>query len=64
VTIVANKATQSGKALTLEDPQIVNGLQTSTEIFRHFSENAMQDDDRNVLVGHRSEARREPRPRH
>jgi hypothetical protein len=50
VTIVANKATQSGKALTLEDPQIVNGLQTSTEIFRYFSGSALEDDDRTVLV--------------
>lgn len=38
VSIIAGKATQSGKALTLEDPQIVNGLQTSTEIYRYFSE--------------------------
>ena len=25
----------------LEDPQIVNGLQTSTEVFRHFCENSL-----------------------
>ncbi|KWN68480.1 AIPR family protein [Burkholderia stagnalis] len=50
ITIVAGKATQSGKALTLEDPQIVNGLQTSTEIFRYFSEVNTDKDERNVLV--------------
>lgn len=50
VTIIAGKATQSGKALTLEDPQIVNGLQTSTEIFRYFSEANTDGDERNVLV--------------
>lgn len=50
VTIVAAKATQSGKALTLEDPQIVNGLQTSTEVFRYFSEANSEGDERNLLV--------------
>lgn len=50
ITIVAGKATQSGKALTLEDPQIVNGLQTSTVIFRYFSEANTEGDERNVLV--------------
>lgn len=50
VTVVAAKATQSGKALTLEDPQIVNGLQTSTEIFRYFSEANSEGDERNLLV--------------
>jgi hypothetical protein len=50
ITIVAGKATQSGKTLTLEDPQIVNGLQTSTEIFRYFSEARTDEDKRNVLV--------------
>ena len=50
VTIVAAKATVSAKTLTLEDPQIVNGLQTSNEIFRHFSEANTTGDDRNLLV--------------
>jgi hypothetical protein len=50
VTIVAAKATVSAKTLTLEDPQIVNGLQTSNEIFRHFSEANTAGDDRNLLV--------------
>lgn len=50
VTIIAGKATVSGKTLTLEDPQIVNGLQTSTEIFRYFSEANTEGDERNILV--------------
>lgn len=32
ITIVATQAVQSSKTLTIEDPQIVNGLQTSTEL--------------------------------
>jgi hypothetical protein len=41
----------SGKQLTIEDPQIVNGLQTSHEIYRHFSEtDDQQEDNRSVLV--------------
>lgn len=50
ITIIASKATQSGKSLTLEDPQIVNGLQTSTEIFRYFRDIAEPSDMRTVLV--------------
>ena len=50
ITIIAAKATQSGKTLTFEDPQIVNGLQTSTEIFQYFSEADTESDERNVLV--------------
>ncbi|MBJ5210918.1 AIPR family protein, partial [Salmonella enterica subsp. enterica serovar Indiana] len=37
VTIITPKAVSAGKQLTIEDPQIVNGLQTSHEIYRHFS---------------------------
>lgn len=50
VTIVAAKATVSAKTLTLEDPQIVNGLQTSNEIYRHFSDANTTGDERNLLV--------------
>lgn len=51
VTIITPKAVLAGKQLTIEDPQIVNGLQTSHEIYQHFSE--LEDhtgDDRAVLV--------------
>jgi hypothetical protein len=48
VTILASQpGTLSGKILTLEDPQIVNGLQTSTEIFKS---SVAFDNSRNVLV--------------
>jgi hypothetical protein len=50
ITVIAGKATQSGKSLMLEDPQIVNGLQTSNEIYRYFSEVNAEGDKRNVLV--------------
>ncbi|WP_051711290.1 AIPR family protein [Andreprevotia chitinilytica] len=36
VTVVATRAVQGGKVLTIEDPQIVNGQQTSTEIYNYF----------------------------
>lgn len=50
ITMIALKATQSGKTITLEEPQIVNGLQTSTEIHRYFSKSQEYEDERNVLV--------------
>lgn len=50
VTIVATKATLAGKSLTFEDPQIVNGLQTSTEVFGYFSSANTQGDERSILV--------------
>jgi hypothetical protein len=50
VTVLASKAVLSGKTLTIEDPQIVNGLQTSTEIHKHFSGAGPSDDTRTLLV--------------
>lgn len=51
VTIITPKAVSAGKKITIEDPQIVNGLQTSHEIYRHFSEqDKFQDDNRTILV--------------
>ena len=50
VTVVATQASLAGKALTLENPQVVNGLQTSTEIHRFFGTNTEQDDTRKVLI--------------
>jgi hypothetical protein len=49
VTIVVDDITVAGKQLTLFAPQIVNGLQTSTEIFRHFN-NGGDGGDRHLLV--------------
>lgn len=50
VTIVATKATQAGKELTLEDPQIVNGQQSSTEIFSFFQASNTVNEERSVMV--------------
>lgn len=50
ITIVAGKVTQTGKTLTIEDPQIVNGLQTSREIFQHFKTANTEGDEREILV--------------
>jgi hypothetical protein len=49
ITVVASKAVQSGKVLTIEDPQIVNGQQTSTEIFNYF-QSEREGEDRCVMV--------------
>ncbi|MCP3055085.1 AIPR family protein [Aurantimonas marianensis] len=49
VTILASRATLNGDTVTIENPQIVNGLQTSTQIARHF-QTAEGDDNRNVMV--------------
>ena len=50
ITIVASKAIQSGKTLALEDPQIVNGLQTSTEIYNYYQTAKTDGEDRTLLV--------------
>ena len=51
VTIITPKAVLAGKQLTIEDPQIVNGLQTSHEIYKHFSNpDYSKIDERLVLV--------------
>ena len=51
VSIVASKASLGGKTLTIEDPQIVNGLQTSTEIYKYFRNLPNTNNDkRNILV--------------
>jgi hypothetical protein len=50
VTVVVSKAGQAGKVLTMEDPQIVNGQQTSTEIFKYFQTKNTTDDERSVMV--------------
>jgi hypothetical protein len=53
ITILTEKAELvTSKELILTDPEIVNGLQTSNEIFRHFKENPQEIDNekRNILV--------------
>lgn len=50
VTILATSAAITGKSIQANDVQIVNGLQTTESIFRHFSQSASAADDRCVLV--------------
>lgn len=50
ITITASNASFSSKILFIEDPQIVNGLQTSFEIYNYFNTNKIDSDDRNVLL--------------
>lgn len=50
VTVVASRAVQGGKVLTVEDPQIVNGQQTSTEIFNYFQGANTEADERCLMV--------------
>ncbi len=53
VTILADKITHiNSKELLLVNPKIVNGLQTSTEIYKYFSTNSdlISSEDRNILV--------------
>ncbi|MEW6594182.1 MAG: AIPR family protein [Thermodesulfobacteriota bacterium] len=50
ITVLASKASQSGKTLTIEDPQVVNGLQSSTEVFNYFKKFNTENDNRTILV--------------
>ncbi len=50
ITVLASKVSSSGDYVTVEDPEIVNGLQTSSEIFNYFNATKTADDRRNVLV--------------
>lgn len=50
VTIVSPTVNQMGKRLHLTDPQIVNGLQTSTEIYNYFHGHPDAAGDRHILV--------------
>jgi len=50
VTITTTNATLTSQSLTIEDPQIVNGLQSSHEIFNHFSSGGSLDDPRKIMI--------------
>lgn len=50
VTIIASRIEPLNKRLIMTDPQIVNGLQTSTEIFRHMKGRDVENDGRLLLV--------------
>lgn len=49
VTILASKAAINGNTLTINDPQIVNGLQTSTQISIFFN-GTNKEDTRHVML--------------
>ncbi|SRR6266568_1201249 len=50
VTILATNAALSGKTISLQNIQIVNGLQTTETIFRHFGKDQTYSDSRTVLI--------------
>ncbi len=51
VTILADDVSApGGKELIIHNPEIVNGLQTSTELFRFFASESAHEDDRSLLV--------------
>lgn len=54
ITMLANKIDQkSTKVFEIKNPEIVNGLQTSTEIYHYFTskeESAEEDETRRVLI--------------
>jgi AIPR protein len=53
VTILATEASApGGKELVITNPEVVNGLQTSSEIFRYFSNNPdkLREEKRNILI--------------
>lgn len=49
VTIVASKASTTGKLMALDDVQIVNGLQTSVKLYEHIRDNPDRHEDRSLL---------------
>lgn len=50
VTILATAASVIGNSIHMDEIQIVNGLQTTESIFRHFNSSSFIDDNRAVLV--------------
>lgn len=50
VSIVCSDASLSGKTLTIEDVEIVNGLQTSREVFHALHGKDLSREPRNLLV--------------
>lgn len=50
ITIIAEEAQSQDNKLTIKNPLIVNGLQTSHEIYRFFSDNGVDKTERSVQV--------------
>ncbi len=50
ITLLASECSLAGNKLTVSKPEIVNGLQTSQEIFSFFKDNPDKTDGRHVLI--------------
>ncbi len=50
VTILATGASVVGKSIQIEDIQIVNGLQTTESIYRHFYSGGIDPNERSILI--------------
>ncbi|MGE4319470.1 MAG: AIPR family protein [Deferribacterales bacterium] len=50
VTILTDKASVTSKTIIVSNPQIVNGCQTSYEIFSYFSKNSMDNENRSIAI--------------
>lgn len=50
ITIIGTQAHIVGNSISIQNVQIVNGLQTSESIFNYFSNNSDESDQRSVLV--------------
>jgi hypothetical protein len=50
ITILSEKASTAGKNLQITDPQVINGLQTSTEVLAYFDDGDHIGDNRQILV--------------
>lgn len=52
ITIITTKASIAGKIITLDDAQIVNGMQTSTTIYRYMTNKELDklDENRSILI--------------
>ncbi len=46
ITILASKASIVGKTITLDDVQVVNGLQTTTTIYNHLRQKSSEDTEK------------------
>lgn len=50
ITVIASDVEGGGEIISVTDPLIVNGLQTSHEIYNHFKKVPHTGDDRTILV--------------
>ena len=50
ITILAEEAQSQDNKLTIKNPLVVNGLQTSHEIYRFFADNGSDENERSVQI--------------